>query len=75
MFLWLSCDVWWRRDGFQLSSACCQVDVGACGHVLSCQALNVTVSRGPGFGGAYPILEAPRHIPGQGDEVEWADKL
>jgi hypothetical protein len=31
----------------------------ACDYVLSCQALNVTASRGPGSGSAYPILKAP----------------
>jgi hypothetical protein len=44
----------------QYSSTCCQVRVGACGHVLSCQTLNVTASRGPISDGAYPVLKCPR---------------
>jgi hypothetical protein len=33
--------------------------MGACGRILSCLALNATVSREPGSDGAYPILKAP----------------
>jgi hypothetical protein len=59
VFLRWSCYVrrWWDR--FQYSSTCCQVRVGTCGHVLSCQALNVIASRGSGSGDAYPVLKAP----------------
>jgi hypothetical protein len=37
----------------------CQVCVGACGYVLSCQALNIIDSRGFGYSGAYPALGSP----------------
>jgi hypothetical protein len=38
---------------------------GACGHVLSCQALNDVVSQGFGSGGACPVLKSPRaQLPG-----------
>jgi hypothetical protein len=33
--------------------------VSACGHILSCQVVNVAASRDPGVGKAYPILKAP----------------
>jgi hypothetical protein len=33
--------------------------VGACSHVLSCQELNITASRGPDSSDAYPVLKAP----------------
>jgi hypothetical protein len=39
--------------------------VGACGHVLSCQAVNAAASRDPGVGKAYPILKTP----------EWSDGM
>jgi hypothetical protein len=48
-------------NGFQYSRTCCQVHVGACGHVLKCQALNIAASQGPGSSGAYPVLKAPGH--------------
>jgi hypothetical protein len=34
--------------------------VGSCCYVLSCQALNVTASRGPGSNDAYPVLKHPQ---------------
>jgi hypothetical protein len=34
--------------------------VSACGHILSCQVVNVAASRDPGVGKAYPILKTPR---------------
>jgi hypothetical protein len=34
--------------------------VGSCGHVLSCQAINVVVSRDPDAASAYPVLKDPR---------------
>jgi hypothetical protein len=37
----------------------CQVCVGACGYVLSCQTLNIVTSRGSGYSGAYPALGSP----------------
>jgi hypothetical protein len=47
--------------------------VGACGHVQLCQEVNVTTSRDPSIGKAYPILKAPRWsdwmpkpVPGRG---------
>jgi hypothetical protein len=47
--------------------------MGACGHVLSRQALNDAPPRGSGTGRAYPVLKGPRQsdwipgpIPGQG---------
>jgi hypothetical protein len=50
--------------------------VGACGHVLSCQALNIATSREPGSVGAYPMLKAlgcgslvPGYVLSLGDEV------
>jgi hypothetical protein len=57
--------------------------VGTCDHVLSCQALNAAIYRGPGSGGAYPVLKAPGrgceesgHVLswGGGDEADWADR-
>jgi hypothetical protein len=59
MSLWWSSYVRQRRNGFQHSSACCQVHMGACGYVLSCQIFNTVVSRGPGSGSAYRALKAP----------------
>jgi hypothetical protein len=35
--------------------------MGACGHVLSCQALNATASRGHSSGGDYLVLKTPEH--------------
>jgi hypothetical protein len=35
--------------------------MGACGHVLSCQTLNIAASCGFGSSGAYSVLKAPRH--------------
>jgi hypothetical protein len=61
MFLWWSCYVRRRQDGFQYSSTRYQVRVGAYGHVLSCQALNVIASRGASSDGAYPVLKTPGH--------------
>jgi hypothetical protein len=40
MFSWWSCYVRWWWDGFQHSRVYCQVDIGVCGYVLSCLALN-----------------------------------
>jgi hypothetical protein len=37
----------------------CQVHVGACGHLLSCQTLNATTSRISSSGGACPVLKSP----------------
>jgi hypothetical protein len=50
--------------------------VGACGNVLSCQALNATISHDPGANNAYPVLKrlGVRACPGLGGEVERADK-
>jgi hypothetical protein len=42
------------------------VCIGACGHVLSCQALNAIASRGPGSVGAYPVLKAPGRVLSRG---------
>jgi hypothetical protein len=39
----------------------CQVRLGACSRVLSCQALNANASWGPASSGAYPIPKAPEH--------------
>jgi hypothetical protein len=33
---------------------------GACGYVLSCQALNGTALQGPGLSGSSSVLESPR---------------
>jgi hypothetical protein len=49
----------WQWDGFQHLSTCCQARVGSCGHVPSCQALNVVASRGSGVGNSYPLPKAP----------------
>jgi hypothetical protein len=59
MFIWYICYVRRQWDGFQHSSTYCQVCVGVCGRVLSCQSLNVAASRGPGSNGAQPVLKAP----------------
>jgi hypothetical protein len=69
-------------DRFQHSSTCCQVHVGACGHNLSYQTLNVTASRGPGSCGAYSVLKAHGHgcrEPGRvlswgNKDLPWANK-
>jgi hypothetical protein len=63
----------WRRDGFQHLSTGCQTRMGSCGYVLLCHALNVTTSRGPNVGRAYPGAKSPeqsnwmpRSVLGQG---------
>jgi hypothetical protein len=38
----------------------CQVCVGACDYVMSCQTSNDVAFQGPGCNGAYPILESPQ---------------
>jgi hypothetical protein len=48
---------WWNE--FQYSSTYYQALVGACGHVLLRQALNVVASRDPGASKAFLILKAP----------------
>jgi hypothetical protein len=48
---------WW--DGFQHLSTCCQVCIGSCDHIPSCQVPEVATSRGPGAGSAYLLLIAP----------------
>jgi hypothetical protein len=58
MYPWLSHYVKWRWDGFQHSSTCCHARVGSCGHVPLCKAINVSASRDPDAGRAYPVLEA-----------------
>jgi hypothetical protein len=46
--------------------------VGTCDHVLSCQALNAAIYRGPGSGGAYPVLKAPgRGCEESGHVLSW----
>jgi hypothetical protein len=60
-----------------LKYTCCQARGGTCGHVLSCQALNVAAFQGPGSSGAYPVLNGPGRVPSrgsQGDETDWADR-
>jgi hypothetical protein len=46
--------------------------MGACGHVLSWQALNVGISQGTGSSGACPVQKPPRCS--YRDEVDWADR-
>jgi hypothetical protein len=48
---------------------------GGCGHVLSCQTLNVTASRGPDSDGACLVLKASRRVLGRGGggDMESAD--
>jgi hypothetical protein len=60
MFLWKSCYVRQWRDGFSYSSVCCQVHMGACCHILSCQALNAATSQGPSSSGFTRYSKAPR---------------
>jgi hypothetical protein len=43
-------NIWWSVDR-----------MGTCDPILSCQAFNVTVSRGPNSDGAYPVLEPLGH--------------
>jgi hypothetical protein len=59
VFLWKSCYVRWWWDGFRYSSAYCQLHVGVCGYILSCQTVNGAASWGPNSNGAYLILESP----------------
>jgi hypothetical protein len=70
VLLWRSCYVRWQWNGFQYSSTCCQARRGTCGHVLSCQALNVAASQGPGSSGTYPILNGPRRVPSRASQRE-----
>jgi hypothetical protein len=66
----------------QNSSIYCQARVCACGHVLSCQALNVATSQGPSSNDAYPALKAlgcgcrGPGVPqaGAGDKADWVDR-
>jgi hypothetical protein len=43
---------------------------GGCGHVLSCQTLNVAASRGPDSDGACLVLKASGRVLGRG--VTWS---
>jgi hypothetical protein len=52
MFLWWSGHVRRWSNESQYSSACCQVCVGACDHVVSCQAFNAAASWGPDSSGS-----------------------
>jgi hypothetical protein len=36
--------------------------VGSCGHVPSCQAINVITSQDPGTGSSYLLMKAPRRV-------------
>jgi hypothetical protein len=45
---------------FSIPVLVCQVRLGACGYVLSCQVLNDVAFQGPSYDGAYPVLESPR---------------
>jgi hypothetical protein len=42
-------------EHIQYSSTYCQVHVGSCSRVLSCQAISATASRGPDAGSAYLV--------------------
>jgi hypothetical protein len=64
VFIWWSSYVTQWYDIFQYSSTCCQTHVGACGDVLWCQALSVTVSRDLGVGKTYSVLKAPGEVAG-----------
>jgi hypothetical protein len=53
--------------------------VGACGHALMCQILNVAASREPDFIDSYMMLKAPwrgsresGYVLSRGDEAGWA---
>jgi hypothetical protein len=55
--------------------------VDTCGHVLSCQAFNVTASREPGSIDTDPMLKArgrgsqePRYVLSRRDEMGLADR-
>jgi hypothetical protein len=70
-----------RWDDLQYSRTYCQVRVGACGRVLSCQAFNATTSQEPVSVDAYPMLKAPRsgsqepgYVLSWGDEASSADR-
>jgi hypothetical protein len=45
VFLWKSCYVRRSWDAFQYLSAYCQGCMGACGYIISWQALNVAASQ------------------------------
>jgi hypothetical protein len=59
------------KTGYQLSSACCQAHVGACGYVMSCMALNDRGARGFWLFGHLPDIEDPwAWLPGAGAHAE-----
>jgi hypothetical protein len=51
---------WW--DGFQYSSACCQVCVGTCEYVFSCLALNDIIIQRPRLSSHARCLGYPRAL-------------
>jgi hypothetical protein len=58
----------------------CQVCVGSCSHIISCQALSVAASWGLGASNAYPLPKSPTLVdrtpepcPGSRREAGWVD--